>query len=158
MDIEPAPPVKVGHPQALPLLPGLGGDPLELPPSRAETVDVPVRGPSLLVRVDQPVEGVEFQPHTLLRDQDGGVVATGNRRLEYSWLRSKARRTCEEPSCPKQREPALFQDLVTGRRYCSRRCMMVGFKGRNRGGLSKEAQARRYTRPEVRVGAGSAER
>jgi len=87
---------------ALPALPTLGD----------AAVDIPARGPSLLVRVDQPVEGVEFQPHTLLRDGDGGVVTAGNRRLEYSWLRSKTKRTCEEPTCPKQREAACIQDLV----------------------------------------------
>lgn len=106
------------------------------------------RAETLMVRVDQPVEGVEFQPHTLLRGVDGGVVIPTNRRLEYSWLRSKSRRTCEAANCTKQREAASLQDLVTGRRYCSKQCMLQGFRSGGRLVHSLDAQRRRIPKSE----------
>lgn len=98
-----------------------------LPSASTPTPPQPPAGERILIRLDPPVEGIESQPISYLRQADGGQVYA-NRRLEYTWLRSKVQRTCEEPSCPKQREAATIQDLVTGRRYCSKQCMLLGFR------------------------------
>ena len=111
------------------------------------TVQTP-RAETLMIRVDQPVEGVEFQPHTLLRGVDGGIVMPSNRRLEYTWLRSKARRSCDEASCTKQREAATIQDLVTGKRYCSKHCMTLGFRAGGRLVHTTDASRRRIPKSE----------
>ncbi|KAH9261893.1 hypothetical protein BASA81_000549 [Batrachochytrium salamandrivorans] len=100
-----------------------------LPPTPSTSTPTPTQQQAerILIRLDPPVEGIESQSISYLRQADGGQVYA-NRRLEYTWLRSKVQRTCEESSCPRQREAATIQDLVTGRRYCSKQCMLLGFR------------------------------
>jgi len=141
-------PIALSAPQIAP--PPTHSTPVQQPPHALNLVQTP-RAETLMVRVDQPVEGVEFQPHTLLRGVDGGVVMPANRRLEYSWLRSKTRRTCEGTGCTRQREPATLQDLVTGRRYCSKQCMLLGFRAGGRLVHSTDASRRRIPKSESAI-------
>lgn len=77
----------------------------------------------LTVRLDQPIENVQLAAHTLLRGVDGGVLTPSTRKIEYRWLRSVTRRNCEFAGCPRPRETAAIQSLVSGRRYCSGACL-----------------------------------
>uniref|UniRef100_A0A7S2S908 Endonuclease/exonuclease/phosphatase domain-containing protein n=1 Tax=Mucochytrium quahogii TaxID=96639 RepID=A0A7S2S908_9STRA len=76
----------------------------------------------LIVRIDQPIENVEFAAHTLLRGIDGGVLTPSSRKIKYKWFRSHERRNCSYGECPSKRKAATFQSLLNGKRYCSGRC------------------------------------
>mmetsp|Transcript_2101 Transcript_2101/g.4007 ORF Transcript_2101/g.4007 Transcript_2101/m.4007 type:complete len:719 (+) Transcript_2101:364-2520(+) len=93
------------------------------------------------VRVDQPIENVEFVAHTLLRSVDGAVLTPSSRKIQFRWTRSKSRRGCAFDECPTQRPNSLFQSVLTGKRYCTARCLEADWR------LSSKKE--RYVKPTM---------
>jgi len=87
---------------------------------------------TLIVRVDQPVEGIDFNVHTLLRGTDGGLITPTSRKVECRWFRSKSRRGCSFENCPNSNRIATIQNLQNGLRYCSNQCFQSAFHNKNK--------------------------
>ncbi len=94
----------------------------------------------LVVRVDQPVENVEFKAHTLLRSGDGGILTPSSRKLQYKWYRSRKRLSCAYGDCPNIRNLGVVESLANSRRYCSNTCFAADWA--NSSGKSGAASAK----------------
>ena len=91
----------------------------------------------LIVRLDQPLENVEFAAHTLLRGTDGGVLTPTSRKIKFRWLRSRACRSCAWRECPTPRRAASLESLLSQRRYCCKACMEGDFRAETRRALRR---------------------
>lgn len=84
----------------------------------------------IILRVDQPVEGVQVQVYVLLKDAENKVVRGVERTKRFKWYRSRSRQTCEYEACVKGRikdTPAKLQNIFTRKRYCTDSCFRRGW-------------------------------
>ena len=84
----------------------------------------------IILRVDQPVEGVQVQVYVLLKDAENKVVRGIERTKKFKWFRSRSRQTCQYEACVKGRlkdTPAKLQNIFTRKRYCTESCFRKGW-------------------------------
>ncbi len=86
------------------------------------------RTESLILRVDQPIENVEFTAHSLLKGVDGSLISQSARKIEYVWYRGAFQLTCSFPKCKKKAQKGALQSLFNGTFYCSSRCFKLAFR------------------------------
>jgi hypothetical protein len=88
------------------------------------------RRETVIVRIEQPVEGVESTALTLLRGSDGDVLSPSARNIVFTWKRSAEALACIATGCGNPNKIATIQLLATGQRYdgwptCMHACMRV---------------------------------
>jgi hypothetical protein len=75
------------------------------------------RRETVIVRVEQPVEGVESAALTLLRGCDGDVLSPTARNIVFTWKRSSEALACIANGCSHPDKIATIQLLATSQRY-----------------------------------------